>query len=368
MAPIDTITVRGFKSIRELQDFEIRPLNILIGPNGSGKSNLMAVFRMLRAIAEQCFQSFVSEEDGADSLLHGGRKRTHELQVAITFDLGRYRYNAIIVPAGSALEFAVQTYTVPTLDGLPPSAPNRSEQPITGLESALSELGAVDSLSFPHQAMHGWQVYHFQDTSRDSPLRRPVPTRDNIVLRSNGGNLASFLRHIRERYPANYRRIADAVRLAAPFFGDFSYREEVGESLELEWFHRHNGDRTPFGPRQLSDGTLRFICLATLLHQPEHLKPNPIFIDEPELGLHPFALTLLAEMLESASESRQIVVSTQSADLVSEFAPEDVVTVSRKDGESLFERLEADNLREWLEDYSLGDLWRAHVVGSGPTP
>jgi len=149
----------------------------------------------------------------------------------------------------------------------------------------LSELGAVDSLSFPHQAMHGWQVYHFQDTSRDSPLRRPVPTRDNIVLRSNGGNIASFLRHIRERYPANYRRIADAVRLAAPFFGDFSYREEVGESLELEWFHRHNGDRTPFGPRQLSDGTLRFICLATLLHQPEHLKPNPIFIDEPELGL-----------------------------------------------------------------------------------
>ncbi len=328
----------------------------------------MSVFQMLRAIAERRFQLFVSEEDGADSLLHGGRKLTHELQVTVAFDLSRYRYNAIIVPAGGALEFALQAFAAPTLDGLPSSYPNLSQQSKSGLESTLSELSTVDSSSFPHQAMLEWQIYHFQDTSRDSPIRHPVPVRDNLVLRSNGGNIASFLRHICERYPDNYRRIVDAVRLAAPFFGDFTYREEARDSLELEWFHRYNGDETPFGPRQLSDGILRFICLATLLHQPEHLKPNPIFIDEPELGLHPFALTLLAEMLESASESRQIVVSTQSADLVSEFAPEDVVTVSRKGGESLFERLEADNLREWLEDYSLGDLWRAHVVGSGPTP
>ncbi len=328
----------------------------------------MAVFRMLRAIAERRFQLFVSEEDGADSLLHGGRKLTHELQVTVAFDLSRYRYNATIVPTGGTLEFAAQTFTAPTLDGLPSSHSSRSEQSATRLESTLSELNTVDSSSFPHQAMREWQVYHFQDTSRDSPLRQSVPIRDNLVLRSNGGNLASFLRRIRERHPDNYRRIVDAVRLAAPFFGEFTYREEAEERVDLEWFHCRNGDGTPFGPRQLSDGTLRFICLATLLHQPEHLKPNPIFIDEPELGLHPFALTLLAEMLESASESRQIVVSTQSADLVSEFAPEDVVTVSRKDGESLFERLEADNLQEWLEDYRLGDLWRAHVVGSGPTP
>ena len=135
--------------------------------------------------------------------------------------------------------------------------------------------------------------------------------------------------------------------------------------MEIEWFHADDLD-TVLGPRQLSDGTLRFICHATLLLQPVELQPELILVDEPELGLHPFALTLLAEMLQHASDSRQIIVSTQSADLVSELDPEDVVVVDRKEGASTFSRLNRDDLKEWLEDYALGDLWKMNIFGGRP--
>ena len=319
-------------------------------------------------MAESRFQLFINDEDGADCLLHKGRKVTDELQVTVSFDLARYRYNAIVVPTGGTLAFAAESFTGPAKNSLPAvhsDSPHRHENK---LESALPTLDSVDSAIFPLKSMREWQIYHFQDASRDSRLRHSTPVRDNLNLHSNGGNLAPVLRLIRERHPENYRRIVETVCLAAPFFKDFTYRKEIGERMELEWFQDGSTEATPFGPRQLSDGTLRFICLATLLNQPEHLKPNPIFIDEPELGLHPFALTLLAEMLKSASESSQIVVSTQSADLVGEFEPEDVVTVSRKSGESKFDRLDEENLQDWLEDYRLGDLWRMSVVGTGPTP
>ena len=135
--------------------------------------------------------------------------------------------------------------------------------------------------------------------------------------------------------------------------------------MELEWFHADDPD-TVLGPRQLSDGTLRFICLSTLLLQPVELQPGLILVDEPELGLHPFAVTLLAEMLQRASDSRQIIVSTQSADLVSELDPEDVLVVDRKEGASTFTRLNPDDLEEWLEDYALGDLWKMNILGGRP--
>ena len=147
--------------------------------------------------------------------------------------------------------------------------------------------------------------------------------------------------------------------------GGFAYRKDVDENMELEWFQANDPD-TVLGPRQLSDGTLRFICLTTLLLQPAQLQPELILIDEPELGLHPYALTLLAEMLQQASDARQLIVSTQSADLVSELDPEDVVVVDRKDEASTFERLDEDDLSDWLEDYSLGELWKMNIFGGRP--
>jgi predicted ATPase len=134
--------------------------------------------------------------------------------------------------------------------------------------------------------------------------------------------------------------------------------------IQLEW--RQKDSDYPFLASHLSDGTLRFMCLATALLQPS--PPATMLFDEPELGLHPYALTLLANLFKQAAKgtSQQVIVSTQSAQLVNEFEPEDIVVVERTQGESVFGRLESAKLSGWLEDYTLGELWQKNVFGGGP--
>ena len=350
---IDQVTVRGFKSIRVLEEFELRGLNVLVGANGAGKSNLMSLFRMVSELAGKRLQLFVKREGRADALLFGGRRRTSVLDVELSFSGNSHRYGFSLEPVADGLAFA-REYVLPggsTCSG--------------HLEAKAASVTDGDFAAYVVPVMRDWQVYHFHDTSDVAGMRCPQAVRDNLRLKPDGANLGPFLRLLHERHPHEHREIVDAVRLAAPFFGGFVYRKDVDERMELEWHHVDDAD-TPLGPLQLSDGTLRFLCLATLLLQPTAMQPRLILIDEPELGLHPFALTLLAEMLQSASEARQVIVSTQSADLVSEFRPEDVVVVNRRDGESVFERLDPDRLQDWLKEYSLGDLWRANVVSGGP--
>jgi len=372
MAVLDRLTVRGFKSIRGLEDFELSGLNVLIGANGAGKSNLMGLFRMVSELAGKRLQLFVKREGGKDGLLFGGLRRTRTMDVEVCFDNGRYQYRFSLVPATDGLMFA-QEYLRPgvaefidLVEG-DPSIDHGTTWSGGHQEARLATLGRGDFAAYVLPAMRDWRVYHFHDTSEVAGMRCPQAVRDNLRLKPDGANLGPFLRFLHERHPHEHREIVDAVRLAAPFFGGFVYRKDVDERMELEWHHVDDAD-TPLGPLQLSDGTLRFMCLATLLLQPTAMQQRLILIDEPELGLHPFALTLLAEMLQSASEARQVIVSTQSADLVSEFRPEDVVVVDRRDGESVFERLDPDRLQDWLKEYSLGQLWKAEVVGGGPAP
>ena len=362
MPRLDRLAIHGFKSIRALEDFELRALNVLIGPNGSGKTNFIDLFRMLARMADGRLQVFVAEQGGPEALLFGGTKRTERLLVDLEFSGDTYCFT--LVPAGRQLVFEAEMTAASVGD-----SGSRTYVPGGGhAESMLwpaHELNADDSRWYVQRAIAGWRVYHFHDTSAAAPVRQAHGLRDNLLLKPDAANLGAFLRLLRERHPAHYRHIVEVVRLAAPFFGDFVYRRDLAESMELEWVEADDPD-TVLGPRQLSDGTLRFICLATLLLQPAEMQPELILIDEPELGLHPYALTLLAEMLQHASDSRQIIASTQSADLVSELDPEDVVVVDRKDGASTFTRLDRDDLQEWLEDYALGDLWKMNIFGGRP--
>ncbi len=354
MPQLKRLAVRGFKSIRALEDFELGPLNVLIGANGAGKSNFIDLFRMVAAMVEKRLQLFVSRQDGPDALLFGGRKRTQRLEAEFVF--GRNGYEFSLEPAGERLIFAGEATRF-----------LRHAHPLgSGHEEAcLPDTGDDAFAPYVREALADWRVYHFHDTGPSAPVRNAQAVRDNLRLKSDAGNLAPFLRLLRERHADRYRQIVETIRLAAAFFGDFVYRKDPGERMELGWFEADDAD-TVRGPRQLSDGTLRFICLAALLLQPTHLQPETVLIDEPELGLHPFALGLLAEMLRQAGEARQVVVATQSADLVSESAPEGVVIVNRKNGESIFERLDADRLHDWLENYALGDLWKMNVLGGRP--
>jgi predicted ATPase len=213
-------------------------------------------------------------------------------------------------------------------------------------------------------------VYHFHDTSATAGVRRQGSINDNEVLRPSAENLAAFLYRISQTDPTHYAKIRNVVRLAAPFFDDFKLRPVPTnpELIQLEWLQKDSSD--PFRASQLSDGTLRFICLATALLQPS-LPPTVLF-DEPELGLHPYALTLLANLFQQAAEhygpyiSRQVIVSTQSAQLLNEFEPDDIIVVERTQGESVFRRLDSTQLSGWLEDYTLGELWQKNVLGGRP--
>ena len=375
MARIDRLTVRGFKSICELEDFELYGLNVLIGANGAGKSNLLSLFRMLEQLSLKRLQLFVKDSGGSDGLLFGGRRRTSSVSVDLIFHGGHHRYGFLLEPVGSdGMAFGRESVrpgvaelvryvargTVPTVSG-------GTEWGGGHGEARLADCGRGDFPSYVLPEMQRWRVFHFQDVSRLAGVRQSSNVRDNLRLKEDAGNLAPFLRSLRERHPVHYRRVVDAVRVAAPFFGDFVYREDLDmdDRMELEWFHTSDRD-TVLGPQHISDGTLRFVCLATLLLQPTEFQPTLILIEEPELGQHPAALTVLAEMLRTASDERQVVVATQSADLVSELDPEDVVVVDREDDASTFRRLDVDDLRDWLKDYSLGDLWKMNVLGGRP--
>lgn len=215
-------------------------------------------------------------------------------------------------------------------------------------------------------AMRSWRLYHFHDTSSSALVKQIHNLNDNEYLRDDARNLAAFLLRLKNHHEEHYGRIVKAIRLVAPFFGDFHLRPTVGnkEKIQFEWTEL--GQDEPFTASALSDGTLRFICLATVLLQPKVFMPAAILIDEPELGLNPFAVSVLAGLMKSASQAHQLIVSTQSVELVNEFDPDDLIVVDKRGGTSTFKRPETEALTEWLVDYSLGDLWKKNLLGGRP--
>lgn len=368
---IKKLTIEGFKSIRKLEDFELRSLNVLIGANGAGKSNFVSFFHLLRELIDQRLQLEVATAGGADACLYLGPKVTKQLVSKLHF--GKNAYEFVLVPAADNRLIFEREVAVFYGDLTTSRQQLGSGHAEARLKDRKGELGATARHGVPHyifKAVSSWVVYHFHDTSTTAGVRRQGSINDNESLRPNAENLAAFLYRIRQTNPTNYDKIRDVVRLAAPFFDDFKLRPVPAnpDLIQLEWLQE--GSDYPFLANQLSDGTLRFICMATALLQPS-LPPTMLF-DEPELGLHPFALTLLANLFQLAAKqfgtyvSQQVIVSTQSPTLLNEFAPEDVIVVERTQGQSTFRRLEPVHLSEWLKEYTLGELWQKNVLGGRP--
>lgn len=372
---IDRIRVAGLKSIDKL-DLTLSPLNVLIGPNGAGKSNFLLLFRLLNALTEGRLQNFVGMRGGASVLLHYGVKRTPALSLELCFhsDTGANRYSVTLVAvAPDTLIFSEER-----IEWLPAGgAPKQFVFEGGGRETQLAEVIDVSTPTSKSKTaqtikyrLDRFRSYHFHDTSESAGVKKLCDLNDNRFLRADASNLAAFLFMLKSAHYANYSRIRETVRLAVPRFDDFAIEPSRlnPSGLLLAW--REKDSDYEFTGNELSDGSLRFICLATLLLQPfEHPNaPLTITIDEPELGLHPQAITLLADLLRSASQDVQIIVSTQSASLVSSLdQPESVVVVDREKERSVFRRLEPDKLAHWLEDYTVGDLWeRASLAGCRP--
>lgn len=354
---LSRLVLRGYKSIAECK-LELGRLNVLIGANGAGKSNFIGFFRLIGRILDQQLQTAVGLAGGPDALLHFGRKRTEALHAELYFGNNGYRFT-LQPTQDNRMMFAHEALWW-NLKGDWHPASGHFE---TNYKERKDHGGIWD---FVVPAMRSWRLYHFHDTSGSASVKQVHSVNDNEFLREDARNLAAFLLRLKNHHGEHYGRIVKAIRLVAPFFGDFHLRPTVGnqEKIQLEWTEQDQDE--PFNASALSDGTLRFVCLATVLLQPEQFMPKTVLIDEPELGLHPFAIRVLAGLMKSASQEHQLIVSTQSVELVDEFDADDLIVVDKHGGASTFKRQDAEALSEWLSEYSLGELWKKNLLGGRP--
>ncbi len=355
------LTLKGYKSFREIDGLKLRKgLNVLIGANGSGKSNFISFFEMLGHMMDKNrgLQNYVAgKPNGGESFLFQGSSVTSSIEAKLEFALNTFEF-ALASSEDGRLFFKKEIATLDAEFGL--STYNKGSG---HFESELLKTASYAGEKFAIEAVKAWRVYHFHNTNPKAPMMQPTNAVGSEMLAGDAANIADFLRTMKHKgWPHYYDRIVQHIRQVAPFFGDFVLKPDSQEQLRLLW--KEKGSDTVYFPSQFSDGTIRFICLATLLLQPN--PPATLILDEPELGLHPHAIMVLAGMLRLAEEKCQIIVSTQSSALVDYLNIEELLVVDRIDGASVIKQPTEEEYAAWLEDYSLSDIWNKNLMGGRP--
>jgi len=367
MTMITRLDIRGYRSIRDAS-LALGPLNVLIGANGAGKSNFVSFFKLLNEMMGKRLQQYIGTSGRAQSLLHFGPKMTPQLEAELEFqvDNGSDWYSLrLFHAAGDTLVFADETLRYLEAGRREPLVVSLGAGHQETRIPEKAEQGDSTARVFRH-ILNQCRVYHFHDTSPTARIRQSCYIHDNRWLMPDAGNLAAILYSYRIRDDVAYRRIVATIQKVMPEFDDFALEPSRlnPNDILLNW--RMRGSDYLFGSHQISDGTLRAIAIITLLLQPDANLPSVIVLDEPELGLHPVALEIVAGLVRSVSLRSQVIVATQSQVFLDFFDPAEVVAVEWRDGQTCFRRLEAADFNEWLEDYSLGDLWQRNVLGGGP--
>lgn len=365
---LKTVTISGFKSISPKKPLEIElgNINILLGANGSGKSNIISFFKMLNFMMSGSFQLFVEKAGTSQIFLNYGSKHTSFIKGEMCFESNTHFDNYSF-----QLTHATPDRLIINSEQIVWGEKKRNQPQTIVLSSDFKESALINdqnpTVKVIHHILTNCKVYQFHDSSADSRIRQSSRIEFADYLQSEGNNLASFLYSLKKNYPANYRRIVSYIRQIVPQFNDFYLEPNDKDYVMLKWTDVSPNDYMML-PEQFSDGTIRFIALATLLLQPKKTMPNVIIIDEPELGLHPFAIAQLAEMIKEAAVNTQVVIATQSPGLVDEFEASQITIIERdEESEStVAKRLNEEELADWLENYSLSELWDKNVLGGRP--
>ncbi len=361
------VVIKGYKSVAfdNPVTLSIGAVNILLGANGAGKSNIISFFKMLSYMMSRSFARYVEMAGTANSLLHYGAKQTPFLEGNLTFSddnsIDTYQFKLTKAAPDRLIitEETVQWYR------------KGEDKPYdVVLEPNFKESSLADSKDSVAKSIY-WmlsycKVYQFHDSSAEGPLRQACPVETSDYLQAYGNNLPSFLYFLREHHEDSYNRIVSYVRDAVPQFLDF-YLEPVGNSISLRWKDNSATDYV-FNAHQFSDGSIRFIALATLLLQPKETMPNVIVLDEPELGLHPYAVTLLAQMIKDAAVHSQIIIATQCKDLVDHFDIDNISVVEMDEHRlcTTVKALKEEDYKLWLEHYNISELWDKNIIGGRP--
>jgi len=362
------LTIRGFKSIMELDNFELKDLNVFVGANGAGKSNLISFFRMLRCLMDGNLADYVRENGGIGDILHNGRERTRKMYFEMRFGERGYRFTLNPTTADKAELSKEARFYKRSSNGWWELGDSNDTASLLVREATKND-NTLDTMcsKYVYDTIMSWKIYHFHDTSSSAPMRSWQSIEDNETLRSDASNIAPYLFCLREEEKPKYQEILNACQVVIPYLRDFLLKEQkygkVGEDVKVNLSWRTGSSDFPMQPHHLSDGSIRFICLATALLQPN--PPSTLIIDEPELGLHPEAIRILGELINAAARRTQIIVATQSPLLIDQFGIEDIIVVNRQNDQSVFERLSKDSFDKWLEDYSVGELWTKNVIQGG---
>ena len=351
---INSIEIEGYKSIKKTI-LELKSINLLIGSNGSGKSNFISFFEFLNQLYEQKLEAYISLRGGQEKMLFQGLKVSSNIKSHLSFNAGLNGYSFTLTAGENNMIFTKEHLWYNN-----DSWSMTSYTPKAGVKFNKKGRG-----KYVNDFLKNFRKYHFHDTGKKSPFSSTSHIdNDAFFLYEEGSNLASFLNNILHNDKIIYSRIIQTIQSVAPYFSDFFFQPNQQGNLRLQWQSKHSS--TIYGANDLSDGTLRFIALTTLFLQPNI--PNTIIIDEPELGLHPFAIAKLAGMIKSVTlKNAQVIIATQSADLINHFNAEDIITVDQVNGESIFTRLNETHLESWLEDYNIGDLWQKNIIKGGQT-
>ncbi|MGA2706164.1 MAG: AAA family ATPase [Isosphaeraceae bacterium] len=344
---MDYLTVKGFRSIKSIEKLELRPINVLVGANGSGKSNFLGVFAFLRFLRQGHLVDYTDRAGGAEKILHFGSKVTKEIELEISFRDGTDAYHVALSPTADDRFYVHDEWC---WYWVKPQYPQPYSVGLTGSgkEAGISEPQERVA-GWVKRRLDSWRYYHFHDTSSTSAMRKTADVDDNRFLRADASNLAAYLYLLQQTHQPEYQLIRKTVQRVAPFFDDFHLEplRSNPDKVKLEWIHKSSD--AYFDASSLSDGTLRFICLSTLFLQPLAFRPSAIIVDEPELGLHPYAITMLASLVRAAATETQVILSTQSALLLDHFQPEDVLVADLEQGATTLKRLQSQDLAGWLD-------------------
>ena len=348
---IKRISIEGFRSLARIENLELPQLTVLIGANGAGKSNFIRFFEMMSwMLRGQNLQEFILRQGGGDDQLFMGARTTPRMNAEIRIETHRgyndYRFGLSHLSTGDTLIFVEEAYRYS----------NRTRQteaswielPVPGKEAALLQTTPTNQTA---QTVAGLlkrcTTYHFHDTSTHAYINQAWDCEESVWLRSDGANLAPVLLQLRERDINRYKLIVRQINRVLPIFADFELQPAFGK-VKLRWRGLHS-EKT-FGPHLTSDGSLRLFCLLTLLNLPSEMLPDVMFFDEPELGLHPHAITLVSEMLKKLSHTRQVFIATQSPYMVDCFDLENVIVATADNGATKLRNLPRSQYQEWLDD------------------
>lgn len=371
---IERLHVRGFRSLANVELCPVAGANVLIGANGSGKSNLFHFFNMLSwMLKSRRLGEFVSREGGADAQLHGGSDTTPRLDAEITIrtDTGRNDYRFSLVYAHpDQLSFSDEAFRYSRDDleskaGWKHLGAGHREAQIVGAGQG-NHPGLAASRRTARAVTHllrDCAAYQFHNTGSASNFKKTWDAGDNAYMRTDGGNLAAILYRLEHEDLDRYELICRHIRRVLPGFDCFQIEEQYGK-VALRW--RSRLFNKTYGAHLTSDGSLRFFALATLLNLPREMLPGVLVLDEPELGLHPKAITLVADMIRAMVDGRQIILATQSPLLVDAFDLDEVFVFEMRDRRTELARPDPAQLQLWLDEFSVGEMWQKNLLGGRP--